>query len=212
MAKWDAALFGGKIVSAADLAAMTHPGAFPALNAQTRYGYGWLVDAYDGQPRLWHNGGTLGFAASNHVYPALRQTIIVLENNATSSSDAVADAVFDALHPDLAAAAAPAPAPGEDPAVTARAKRVWDELMSGRIDRSQFTDRFNATLTDAVLPQATAQLRTLGTPSSWLFTGKTAVPGATAYDYRLTFANGVSLTVTMTIADDGKVAGYSAHP
>jgi len=211
VAKWDVALFGGKIVSADDLALMTQPGAFTALSASMRYGFGWLIDAFEGQRRLWHNGGTLGFAASNEVYPALSQAIVVLDNNAESSTDAIAEAVFNALHPDIAAAAAPTTAPGEDPAITARAKRVWNDLVAGHPDRSEYTDRFNAAMTPDVLAGATEGLKRLGTPTTWTYAGSTAAGGAVSYDYRVQFAIGVTITVTMTLAPDGKIAGYVAH-
>ena len=47
LTKWDAALFGGKIISDADVALMMTPGM---LNdgTPTKYGMGWIVDSADG--------------------------------------------------------------------------------------------------------------------------------------------------------------------
>ena len=211
IAKWDAALFGGKIVTPDDLALMTRAGALPALNAKARYGFGWVVDTFDDQPRLWHNGGTLGFTASNHRYPGLGESIIVLENNGESDSDAVANAVFEALHPALAASAAAKRAAGEDVAVTARAKRVWDELLSGKVDRAEFTTTMSDALTPAVLAQSTAQLRPLGAPTSWVYAGSDVTGTTTTYSYRVGFAGGVTLTIMMSVGADGKISGYLAR-
>jgi CubicO group peptidase (beta-lactamase class C family) len=211
MAKWDAALFGGKIVAPDDLALMTRPGALPALSAKSRYGFGWVVDTFDEQQRLWHNGGTLGFSASNHIYPGLSEAIIVLENNSGSDSDAIADAVFNTLHPALAAAAAAKVAAGEDAAVTARAKRIWDELMAGKVDRNEFTASLVAALTPAALEQGTAKLRSLGPPTSWTFAGSDVRGTMTSYSYRLGFASAVSLTLVMSVDAGGKISGFFAR-
>jgi len=210
LAKWDAALIGGKLLSADDLATMLRPGTLPAMGPKSHYGYGWIVDAYEGQSRVWHNGGTLGFAASNQLYPGLSETIVVLANNGRSDADAVANAVFNALHPALAAAAAK-PAAGEDPKVTARVRRVWAAFMSGTPDRSELSDRVNAALTPAVLAQSSAQLKGLGAPTAWTYAGTTLTGDMTAYDYRVEFATGTTLTLTMSVGPDGKITGFAIH-
>ena len=210
LAKWDAALIGGKLVSADDLATMLRPGTLPAMGPKSHYGYGWIVDAYEGQSRVWHNGGTLGFAASNQMYPGLSETIVVLANNGHADADAVANAVFNALHPEIAAAAAK-PAAGEDPKVTARVKRIWDTFVSGTPDRSELSDRVNAALTPAVLAQTAEQLKTLGKPTVWTYGGSTVAGGMTSYDYRVEFATGTTLLLTMTVGADGKITGFGMH-
>jgi D-alanyl-D-alanine carboxypeptidase len=212
VAKWDAALMGGKLLSRADLAAMLRPGVLSGGKAKTHYGYGWFVDTFDNQARVFHNGATLGFTASNQIYPALSQAVIVLENNKSNadSADGVARAVFNALHPALAHAALPKAAADEDPAVTKRAKRVWDALMSGAPDRSEFTASFNAELTPDAVRGATAEFKVMGTPTAWSYGGKTVTSNGTSYVYRPVFADGTHVTVTMEVTADGKLAGYDA--
>ncbi len=208
LAKWDAALFAGKIIPPEDVKLMTSPGKLPALSGH--YGFGWVIDTYDGQQRVWHNGGTLGFNASNQIYPAQRQAVIVLTNVA-GGADAIADRTFSGLHPELAAAQNK-PASGEDPAVTARAKTVWSEFVAGKLDRSQFTDAMNKAMTPQVISGAAAQFAPLGSATSWVYTGKHADGGGTTYAYHVTFANGASLNVYMTVDASNKIAGYLATP
>lgn len=209
MAKWDAALFGGKIVSASDLKLMTTAGPVPA-GGLGNYGFGWVVDAFDGQPRLWHNGGTLGFLSENQVYPSLSQTVIVLQSSTASDPSAIAEAAFDAMHPAFAAAKLQ-PAAGEDAAITARCKLVWQELLSGNVDHSQFNDRMNKVLTPEALAEGTASLKKLGTPTTWTYAGKEVHDAMTVYRYHLAFASGVSLNLVMAVGQDGKIAGFGAH-
>ena len=205
MAKWDLAFFGGKVIPAQDVALATSPGALPAMG-KSHYGFGWLVDTYDGQSRLWHNGGTLGFNASLQTYPALGQTIIVL-SSAGLGADSIAQTTFDALHPDLAAANAK-PAVGEDAAITARIKTIYAQLLSGKPDRSQFNDAANKAFTPQIIAAADAQLGQLGDPTSWVFKAKRTQGGLTAYRYRVTYASGTVLSIVMAIDKDNKVAAY----
>jgi hypothetical protein len=183
---------------------MTAPGPLPALNG--RYGFGWVIDTYDGQRRIWHNGGTLGFNSSNQLFPQTAQAVIVLLNTG-NGADTVAQTTFDALHPDFAAAKNAA-ASGEDPAITARAKNVWTQLIGEHPDRTQFTDSLNKALTPQVLAAAKQQISPLGEPRAWVYRGKTAHGTAMTYDYRVTFSTGMALHVFMSVDADGKIAGF----
>ncbi|HEY9084520.1 MAG TPA: serine hydrolase domain-containing protein [Candidatus Tyrphobacter sp.] len=211
LAKWDEALFSGKLIGAADLRRMLTSGALPALNPRSHYAFGWAVDRYDGQPRVWHNGGTLGFSASNQVYPQLGQTIIVLENNSTASADSVVDAAFERLHPQFARVANAA-APGEDPAVTARAKATLAQFLTGALDRTQLSATMNRAMTAQVIANAKMQFASLGTPVTWIFRGKTVAGGNTTYAYHVTFSTGVQLNVYMSVDAGGKISGYLLTP
>jgi hypothetical protein len=211
LAKWDAALLAGKIVDRADVAAMLRPGTLPAGGRGAHYGYGWMIDTFDGQARAWHNGGTLGFSATNQLYPDLGETVIVFANDGAASADAVANAVFEALHPALAQAAS-RPAAGEDPAVTARAKRMLADLAAGTVDRSQLSDAFSTFLTPDLLKTVGQQFGALGTPTAWTYTGVGTAGRTTAYTYRVAFTTGVTATATIAIAPDGKVSGFSVRP
>jgi len=157
VAKWDAALIGGKLLSADDLATMLRPGTLPVFGPKSHYGYGWIVDTYDGQSRVWHNGQTLGFHA-------------------------------------------------------ARVKRVWDALLSGTLDRSELSDRVNAELTPAVVARSSKELKALGAPTAWTYTGRTATGTMTSYKYRVEFATGTTYTVTMSVGAGGKITDFEIDP
>ena len=209
LAKWDTALLGGKIVSENSRKMMMSPGGLPALD-KARYGFGWVVDTYDGQQRIWHNGGTLGFNSSNQYYPALSQIVIVLSSG-PGGADSIAQHAFEALHPDLAAANNTAAA-GEDPVTTQRSREIWAELLAGKPDPSQFTPETLKAFTPDVLAGARAQFAQLGDIKTWVYSGKKAGAASTAYTYRVTFSSGTALNVNMVLNKDGKVTGYYATP
>lgn len=96
VAKWDEALFSGKIVDAADLKLMTVPGPFPAMGGG--YGFGWVIDSYHGFQRFWHPGQTNGFVAANMVYPTLGEDVIVLCNLSFVDSQKLGELIFNVWH------------------------------------------------------------------------------------------------------------------
>lgn len=207
--KWDRAVFAGKIVSAADFKLMTTPGRLRS-GKSTGYGFGWVIDKHDGVSRIWHNGGTFGFVAQNEIYPSLGEAIVALENSSAAGPALVAARAFAAINPQLASAEAKS-AKGEDPAITARAKGVWQMFASGNVDRSQLDARMNKAMTPQMLSAVAERFKPLGDPQTWVYRGKQTVQDDATYDYLVTFSSGIKLDVTMTLDKDGKIAGFFAR-
>jgi CubicO group peptidase (beta-lactamase class C family) len=44
------------------------------------YGFGWFLDPYEGHPRMWHTGSTMGFRTVIERFVANSLTIIILSN------------------------------------------------------------------------------------------------------------------------------------
>jgi CubicO group peptidase (beta-lactamase class C family) len=101
LAKWNAALYGGKILKPASLAAMLTPGKLsdgensgvamakmmkaagaPANPASTdrEYGYALFLSREDGHRKIDHGGGIYGFNASLSEFPDDKTTVVVLSN------------------------------------------------------------------------------------------------------------------------------------
>jgi D-alanyl-D-alanine carboxypeptidase len=79
LAKWNAALDGERLLTAASKAQMWTP---VKLNDGTtkKYGFGWNVDAVEGHKNIGHGGSTSGFSASIQRFPDDRLAIIILTN------------------------------------------------------------------------------------------------------------------------------------
>jgi CubicO group peptidase (beta-lactamase class C family) len=91
MYKWDRALYGTSIISAASKQKMFTPG-------KSNYGYGIGIDSLQGHLRTWHNGGIPGFVSNISRYINDDVCIIVLSNdsyNADMVADGLASIVFD---------------------------------------------------------------------------------------------------------------------
>jgi len=99
LAKWNAALFGGKVLKATSLAAMLTPGRLndgetsgvaiakmmkaagaPGADTKQEYGYALFVSQEDGHRKISHGGGIYGFSAALSEFPNDRVTVAVLSN------------------------------------------------------------------------------------------------------------------------------------
>jgi CubicO group peptidase (beta-lactamase class C family) len=54
------------------------------------YGFGWFLDPYQRQPRMWHTGSTMGFRTVIERFTGESLTIIVLSNRTDLDPEALA--------------------------------------------------------------------------------------------------------------------------
>lgn len=104
------------------------------------------------------------------------------------------------------AAATSAPTTDADAAVTARAKDWLHQIQTGKVDRSQLTDKMNAALTDSTLASVSSQLAPLGDPTSFTLDSKASKDPYTVYVFKVVWPS-VTLTETFAVDQTGKIAG-----
>ncbi|HSW31296.1 MAG TPA: serine hydrolase domain-containing protein [Longimicrobiales bacterium] len=81
LVRWNQALHGGKVVSAASYADMTTPD--PLVDGTPiRYGMGLMVFDDNGRRALTHGGGINGFLSDGWYYPDEDLIVVVLQNSA----------------------------------------------------------------------------------------------------------------------------------
>ncbi len=204
LARWDEAFFSGKIVSAADVKLATTAHTLPS-GTSTEYGFGWDVDRFEGQPHIWHSGGTWGFLAQNDYFPKQHELVIVLSNSVDAPPVIVSAAAFNASNPTISQALSK-PAAGEDPKITALAREWTHRLQTGDIDRSKLTAKLSAAIPPPAVPIFKAQLGALGEPASFIYRGRQAADRTTSYTYRVQF-KGAVLTFIIGVDKDGKISG-----
>jgi CubicO group peptidase (beta-lactamase class C family) len=54
------------------------------------YGFGWFLDPWEGHPRMWHYGETVGFRTAIHRFTADGLTVVVLANRSDVDASALA--------------------------------------------------------------------------------------------------------------------------
>jgi CubicO group peptidase (beta-lactamase class C family) len=90
--RWEMALFGGKILSAASLATMTTP-------FKDGYALGLMVrHAPNGDRIIFHDGKTEGFGADLEYIPADKVTVVVLANMDGPAAGAIGSALTRIAH------------------------------------------------------------------------------------------------------------------
>lgn len=101
LAKWDGALRKHTLLSEREMQAaltplkvaegeVTEPDGSPAA-----YGFGWFLNAYEGHPRMWHYGETMGFRTAIQRFDQDNLTIVILCNRADLNPSALALKVAD---------------------------------------------------------------------------------------------------------------------
>ena len=166
----------------------------------THYGLGVDVRMQNGHRAVSHGGEVSGFTAENTVFPDDRAAIVVLTNqDAANASGAISDGIASLL---LKTA--------DDPAAmqkTEQARKIFEGLQKGAIDRSLFTDNANFYFSDQALKDFAAGLAPLGEPQAFKQVRQGLRGGMTLRVYTARFAN-KNLMVWTYEMPDGKLEQY----
>ncbi|HVS30653.1 MAG TPA: serine hydrolase domain-containing protein [Thermoanaerobaculia bacterium] len=199
MARWEAALHSGKLLTRRSYEAM-----WTALEVRRAgpppfsYGFGWVVDKHGGSPVVLHSGGTPGFSSAIHRYLGPAVSVIVLANHG--------DRIIDPVAVDVAGIAFPALARSRgkrdpDPELTKRLRDALAGLLAGQPDPRLFTPAMQLFLTTAI------------GKGLWEWIGSHGELGPFAYagqeDSRLRFRATLGEAETwfsVTVAEDGRIA------
>jgi CubicO group peptidase (beta-lactamase class C family) len=167
----------------------------------TGYGLGIFLNAPRGRRRISHGGAVSGYTTSNEVYPDDRAAIVVFTNiypGGRNAAGQIADRIANIIF-------APADTAGTPERELAR--KIYDGLAKGSIDRTLFTPAANAYFTQEVLSDYSASLGPLGTPTEFTAAGESLRGGMTIRSYRIR-AGGVLMALTTMTLPDGKIDQY----
>jgi D-alanyl-D-alanine carboxypeptidase len=199
LAKWDLSVINQKILKPTSYAQF---GTDTLLKSgvATRYGLGVNVGMQNGHRTLTHSGEVSGFTAQNVVFPDDRTAIVVLTNqDAADAGGAISSAIGPLLFETVDATIAPK---------TAAARKIFEGLQKGTIDRSLFTDNANAYFSDVALKDFADSLAPFGAPQSFDQVQTGLRGGMTLHVYIARFANGKSLRAWTFEMPDGKLEQY----
>ncbi len=160
LAKWNVARINRSLVPADDWAAQEMTAK---LNGGTAIanGLGVFVSNSSSRKAITHGGESVGFLATNAVYPAERAAITVMTNSWSGNAySRIAREIAKIVLPQPPQSAGTAPA-------TARARTVYDQLRSGQLDRSLLTGNANYYFTPQAVADYRSSLGPLGEPTSF---------------------------------------------
>jgi CubicO group peptidase (beta-lactamase class C family) len=167
----------------------------------TGYGLGVGIGTPGGRRRIAHGGAVSGYTTTNHIYPDDSAAIVVFTNiypGAAGASGQIAGRIAGIIF---------TPRDTADAAARDQARRIYDGITRGTIDRALFTPAANAYFSQEVLADYTASLAPLGTPSEFTPTGKSLRGGMTIRSYRIRAGDALMDLTTMTLPD-GRIDQY----
>jgi D-alanyl-D-alanine carboxypeptidase len=144
----------------------------------TNYGLGLLVGTQSGRRMLSHGGGVSGFT-STIVLPDDRAAVVVLTN---LDSAGASGPIASGIHPLLFATNAPTTA-----AKLEQAKKIFEGLQEGKIDRSLFTENANGYFSEQALEDYKNSLSPFGKWESFTQTSQSLRGGMVNRAYLVRF-------------------------
>ena len=205
LAKWDMARMNRAVLPARDWAEQETP----VLRSDGRtngYGLG-VFNLYQRERHVIDHGGeAVGFLTQNTVYPHSKGAIIVFTNadysGATDTITAgIEKIVLDSPEPALT---------GEDDRL-ADIRAIYDQLVSGNVDRTRFSKNLNEYIDPTVLGDYRSTLAPLGAPTSITINRPPRLRGGFVNrNYTLHYANGRDLTL-VTYAEPGPSGRFEQY-
>jgi len=181
LAKWDIARINRSLLPPDDWVAQETPVKLPD-GTTNGYGLGVVTGNANGLRYVEHSGEAVGFLSENLVFPDQKAAVVVLVNG--DFSDA-----FTSIAQQITKLVVPAPADNADAATTAAARRLFDQLRTGTLDRKLLTDNANYYFTPTALGDYKASLAPLGTPQAFEMARKPRRRGGFINrNYKVTYA------------------------
>lgn len=181
LAKWDIARINRSLLPADDWVAQETPVTL-ADGSTNGYGLGVGTGNANGLRYVEHSGEAVGFLSENMVFPDQKAAVVVLVN--ADFSDA-----FTNIAQQITKLVVPPPDRSADAATTAAARKLFDQLRAGTLDRKLMTDNANYYFTATALGDYKASLAPLGTPKSFEMVRKPRLRGGFVNrNYRVTYA------------------------
>lgn len=199
LALWDLSVIKGTILRPESYRSQQADVLLQAGNA-TGYGLGVTVSVQGGRRRISHGGAVSGYTTSNHIYPDDRAAIVVFTNIYPGAVDApgrIADRIASVIFPRTES-------PGD---ARELARRIYDGLTKGTIDRTLLTPAANDYFSQEVLADYAASFANLGAPTDFVASGESVRGGLTIRSYRIR-AGKVLMGLTIMTQPDGRIDQY----
>ncbi len=169
----------------------------------TQYGLGVDVLSQSDRRALAHGGEVSGFTTQNIVFPDDRAAVVVLTNqDAARAAGEISRQISTLLFH------------SEDPTALAKkeqARKIFDGLQHGSIDRSLFTENANYYFSPEALQDFASSLAPLGEPEQFAQTRQALRGGMTLRVYQVKFPKQM-LRVWTYEMPDGKLEQYQVSP
>ena len=200
LALWNAAVIKQSVLRAASYKQQQLE-TLLADGTGTGYGLGVGIGTPSGRRMITHGGAVSGYTTNNRIYPDDSAAIVVFTNiypGAAGAAGQIAERVANVIF---------ARVDTSDVGARDLARRIYDGLSRGTIDRALVTPAANAYFSQEVLADYAGSLAPLGAPSEFSAGGKSLRGGMMIRSYRIRAGDVVMDLTTMTLPD-GKIDQY----
>jgi CubicO group peptidase (beta-lactamase class C family) len=186
LAKWDAALYGEKVVKKTSLDQMWTPVKLNN-NRTWPYGFGWSLSQINGHRIIEHGGAWQGFTSYIARYADDKLTVIVFDNLAGGNCTKIARHVAAIYNPELARKAIP----DKEPKVTGSVHDLLQKFTQGTADPNLFTADARAEFFPTRAERISRLLKSLGTLEKMELVERSERDGFREYGYQLSYQKGI---------------------
>jgi D-alanyl-D-alanine carboxypeptidase len=207
LAKWDAALYGGKLLKKSSIDLMFTAGKLengdPAQIGPWSYGLGWFVDDFFGH-RIVQHGGSTGTCIWR--LPDDKTTVIVLTNLeqlAGGDAPTIAKTIARLYVPAVTWKAVKAQT-DPDPALTEKLKAEISRMASGKPDTALYSAQFSAAVV-AASQSSVGFYKSIGALKTFEYLGSRPAGSLRHITFRAAYP-GATLYYTVTLDAHGRIA------
>ncbi|MGV3615554.1 MAG: serine hydrolase domain-containing protein [Fimbriimonas sp.] len=207
MAKWDAALRSGKLLSKASYDKLWAPAKLDTGRVRP-YGMGFFLNSPKFPKFIGHHGNSAGYGAGHAHFPDQKLSVVVLANIYPAPGNQLAAGIAEILDPAVKFTA-PKETTDPDPARTARVKGAVEKVAAGTVDPELHEVELTAAFQSARAKMFPSPYAPFRATKKFAFAGAEPVDGGTLLTYRVdTETRTFTLFVTYTAAN--KIANIVA--
>ena len=211
VAKWDAALYGTKVLKQSSLdQSWTVFSLNDGKPNNGNYGFAWMIPSVSGHKLVEHSGAWQGFRCHFLRYPDDGISVVVLANSDSASPEQFAHVIAGIVDPALELPKLVA-IEDKQPELARRLSALLDQIAAGKDMKEQLSPRLAALFTPEVVETVVGELKSVWPSDRLTLVSRKESDGITVSRYRIT--KGVESRIArFGLGADGKVATIGIQP
>lgn len=182
MGAWDISVMNHKLLTPASYLQFERS-VLLSNGLGTNYGLGIGITRRAERRTLYSIGDISGFSSANTIFPDDRVAIAVFANMDAGAPVEITSGIVPLVLPKKS------DADPDGPQKLEQARKIFDSLQHGTLDRSLFTEDANSYFNDQALKDFASSLGPMGSPQEFVQTEHSVKNGLISRSYRIKFAN-----------------------
>jgi len=211
VAKWDAALYGTKVLKQSSLdQSWTVFSLNDGKPNNGNYGFAWMIPSVSGHKLVEHSGAWQGFRCHFLRYPDDGISVVVLANSDSASPEQFAHVIAGIVNPALELPKLVA-IEDKQSELARRLGALLDQIAAGKDVKEQLSPRLAALFTPEVVETVVGELKPVWPSDKLTLVSRKESDGITVSRYRITKGD-ESRIARFGLGADGKVATIGIQP